>query len=241
MIVTYLPYTSVTQLVFSILLTVAIYLFAQYLRKIEWSTFTSEITQSKVRRAIEVFLLIFEPLAVLVLVAIFVGLKPMVFGPLVIVVILVAFNHLRNYLSRSIVLIDNRISNQSYIHTNQVNGNVSKLGRLSMELQSEEGVHVISYLSLLDHGYTISEGDKVSRLYTLKLKPIDENSKINHEDRIIDKLANTPYIDWSTAPTIGWASTSEKLFSLRVVLRDRSYIDEVVTLLTEWGYDIVNR
>lgn len=233
----YQPYTTIGQLVLFTVLAVAMYYLAKVLKKLEWSTVFSETMQTKIRRGLSVFSLVYEPIAILIFLAILVGVRPSILGPIVVVALVIGYNHLRNYLSRSIVMINKSVGLGSYIHSGKVNGRVTKLGRLGMHLQSVEGIHILSYLSLLDKGYTISEGEKISRLYTLHLTPSNNNGvKKQHEIIIKDKLANTPYVDWSTTPEVEASGLDDGHISLKVVLRDKEYIDELVILLEDWGY-----
>lgn len=241
MILSYTPYTTWLELIFAIGITVGVYHIIKLIRNLQWSTLFSEITQSHIRRVLDIVLLLFEPIALLILLAILVGIHPRIIGPLMMIVLLIGYHHLRNYVSRLMILIDGRLHIDSHVRSGDHGGRVKKIGRLNLELQSSKGIHVLSYLRLWSDGYTISEGDKISRLYTIYLIPSEDIRKTNHETRISDRLAESPYVDWATRPDIVYSDVQGEPIKLRLLLRDKNYLDEIASLLMSWGYEVSTR
>jgi len=115
---------------------------------------------------------------------------------------------------------------------------LSLLVSLSIDIQTQKGIHNMSYQTLLDNGYTLSQGDKISRLYVIQMTKSESQSLSKTE--LLDRLANTPYIDWNTSPEIEINGVNKDQVSLRVVLRNKSHLDEVISLLHTWKYIAIN-
>jgi len=230
------PYTTISQFMIYMIIAGLIYQGVRILRGLTWSTVLSESNALVIKRMLDNFLLIYEPLVLLLLVSALIGVKPTVILPLVIILLVISYKHWRNYISRSVILINNRVKPNVHILSGDVEGKVIGLRRLGAEIQTQKGIHNISYHALLDSGYTISEGDSISRLYVLEM---NRPEGINPSTDLMDKLANTPYIDWKTTPQIEVRGIDNDNVSLKLVLRDKSHLDEVVSLLRDWRYTSV--
>lgn len=229
------PYTTLSQFLIYVIIAGLIYQGGRILRGLTWSTILSETNAIIVNKVFENFLLIYEPLVLLLLLSALIGVKPTMILPIVVILLIISHRHWRNYISRSVVMINKRIKRGVHIHSGGINGKVIKFGKLGTEVQTQKGIHVMSYQSLLDNGYTISEGDEISRLYTLQMITSGNNT-YDAESQLLDRLANTPYIDWNTSPEIEVSEIHKDNITLRVVLRDKSHLDEIVSLLHEWQY-----
>ena len=230
-----IPYTTLSQFLIYIVIAGLIYQGVRILRGMTWSTLLSESNAIIVNKVIDNFLLIYEPLALLLLLSALIGVKPSMILPVVVILLIISHRHWRNYISRTVVLINKRIKPGVHIHSGNVEGKVINFGRLGTEIQTQKGIFVMSYQTLLDNGFTISEGDEVSRLYSIQMSTIGGGS-IESTTVLLDHLANTPYIDWSSPPEIEEAGIDKNNITLRVVLRDKSHLDEIVSLLKEWQY-----
>lgn len=229
------PYTTLSQFLIYVIVAGLIYQGVRILRGLTWSTILSESNAIVINKVIDNFLLIYEPLALLLLLSALIGVKPTMILPIVVILLIISHKLWRNYISRTVVMINKGIKSGVHIHSGGIDGKVIKFGKLGTEIQTQKGIHVMSYQSLLDNGYTISEGDTISRLYTILFRNDIEGNK-DPETRLLDQLANTPYIDWSSAPEIEVSGIDKDNITLRVVLRDKSHLDEIVFLLREWKY-----
>lgn len=229
------PYMSISQFLIYVIFAGLIYQGVRILRGLTWSTILSESNVLILNQVLDNFLLIYEPLALLLLLSVLIAVKPIIVLPIVIILLVISHKHWRNYISRSVVLINNRVKSQVHLISGDIEGKVIGLRRLGIDVQTQKGIHNISYQSLLDNGYTISEGERISRLYVLDMV-VPENTQSNPSSFLMDKLASTPYIDWKTTPQIEVRGIDNDKVSLEVVLRDKSHLDEVVSLLREWHY-----
>lgn len=229
------PYTTLSQFLIYAIIVVLVNQGVRILKGLTWSTILSETNAIIINKVFENFLLIYDPLVLLLLLSTLIGVKPSMILPIVVILLIISHRHWCNYISRSVVMINKRIKQGVYIHSGDVNGKVIKFGKLGTEVQTQKGIHMLSYQSLLDKGYTISGGDEISRLYTIIFVNEIKGNK-DPETRLLDQLANTPYIDWSSIPEIGVSGIHKDKITLRVVLRDKSHLDDIVSLLREWQY-----
>ena len=232
------PYTSLTEFLIAVIIVTFIYYGMVILRKLTLSTFLSEGDQESIRKVINNFILIYEPLAVLVLISYLIGIYPAFIGTIVLILLLISHTHWRNYISRTVILLGGKIGNQNFIHAGDVSGRISHIGKTNIHVQTEEGIHVMTFKSLLDNGYTISEGNRVGRIYNLHLIATEDNEQKNHEIYLEDQLARSPYIDWSIPPEIEASGIEEGNILLKLMLRDKSHLDEIVSLANSWGYTV---
>ncbi|MEZ4983723.1 MAG: hypothetical protein R2795_01585 [Saprospiraceae bacterium] len=104
-------------------------------------------------------LLLFEPAAILWLTSYFVWINPLWHGLAVGLLILTNHHHIRNYFSGQIIRFDADIEVGSRLSGNGHSGIITRIRRLRLRLQSEEGLHLLEYTSMLQNGFTILTGD----------------------------------------------------------------------------------
>ena len=230
-----IPYTTLSQFLIYLVIAGLILQGVRILKGLTWSTYFSESNAIVINKVINNFSLIYEPMALLLLLSALIGVKPKMVLPIVVILLIISHKHWKNYISRTVVLMNKRINLGVHIHSGIIDGKVINFGRLGTEIQTQEGIHVMSYQALIDNGYTISEGDEISRLYTLQMRSTeDKNSEA--ASQLLDHLASTPYIDWNTSPEIEVDGIDKNNITLKVVLRDKSHLDEIISLLREWQY-----
>lgn len=228
-------YTTYSQLLIYMIIALAIYQGVRILRRLTWGTILSEANAITIKEVLNNFILIYEPLVLIFFISLIISVSWNQLLPLVVIFLVLSYKHWRNFLSRSVVLIGGQLKTGMHIISNGIEGKLIKLGRLSIDIQTQQGIHKMPYQTLMEYGYTLSEGDKISRLYLIEMKKPNQSS-MDPTVHLLDRLANTPYIDWNTTPVIEVEGLDNTNVSLRVVLRDRSHLDELVSLLHEWSY-----
>lgn len=232
-----ITHTTFPQFLIYMIIGIAIYQGVRILRGLTWSTMLSETNAITLKEVFNNFLLIYEPLAIMFFLSLLISISGYKLLPLIVILLIISYKHWRSYISRSIILIGGKLRPDMHIISNGIEGKLVRLGRLSVDIQTQQGTHNLSYQALHDYGYTLSQGDRVSRLYVLDMiKPEDVSYP---EMDLLDRLANTPYIDWNTSPEIEVKGMEKKEVSLKVVLRDKSHLDEVVSLLQTWNYTAI--
>ncbi len=216
----------------------ALYFALQFLRRLsEQFTFLGR-HQHAYQKIVELLLLLFEPLAVIVLASVFILINPIFHGLIMALLLLIGFSHVRNYLSGRIILANHNIAIGERLRSGTSEGVIFSLERLGLNLQTNEGLNQLSYSSLLTNGYTILSGEEIGGFYQFVISPKEEKGKANHLVYLRDLLATTPFIDWNHLPELYENDESPVQISASLSLREESHLYEFMALVKEWGYSI---
>jgi hypothetical protein len=193
--------------------------------------------QHPAQNAVRYITLLYEPLALIVLLGIFVMINPMFHGLLLVILFLATFTHLRNYIAGRVIQLDHHLMRGSRVQMGAIEGVVLEMGRLGLQLQTKEGLYHLSYAKLLSQGYTLISGEEIGGFYQLRLKPADAESKIRHQQHIQNLLVTTPYLDWGHKPELTPVDDQQTTMDMRVLLREERHLQDLIALIREWGYD----
>lgn len=191
--------------------------------------------QTRVQLAIHYLLLVYEPLAIIILVSAFILINPLFDGLLIGLLLIAGFTHVRNYTSGWLILADSNMSVGKKLKTGNLQGIISKLGRLGLHLQTNEGIHYISYSKLQNQGYAMVAGEEIGGFYYLKISPNDDQKALNHSLRVMELLASAPYVDRNHKPEL-LPNKSNSCLEARVLLKEETHLYELLALIEEWGY-----
>lgn len=180
------------------------------------------------------FLLLYEPITLLVLLMIFVFISPVLHGALVLLVVVAGFARLRDYLSGRIVLFNPLVKLGKRMHTEHYKGVISRIGRFGLHLQTGEGLHFVNFSRLLTDGYSIITGKEIGGFYQLRITTSDTRPDELRE--LADRLTTVPYLDRNFKPELTYASREEQRIKARVSVREEQHLGELLALLEEWGY-----
>lgn len=194
--------------------------------------------QASLQKVVEFLLLVFEPLAVIVLVSVFTLINPILHGLIVALLLLTGFTHVRNYLSGRILLANRNFSIGERLRSGHSEGVIFNMERLGLNLQTNEGLHHLSYSSLLTDGYTLLSGEEIGGFYHFLITPKEEKEKVNHVIYLRDQLATTPFIDWNHLPELFESEEVPNQINTSLSLREESHLHEFMALVKEWGYSI---
>ena len=229
-----LPRFTWTQLIgIGILLFVLYWGLRMLLRLLESTRFLGRLQPAAVRM-LRYLNVVFEPLAILIFLLVFVFINPPLHGLLVGLLLLLGFRQLRNYLSGRLVQNEDNIIVGKVLKTSNLQGIVSKMGRLGLHLQTSDGLHFINYQRLLDDGYTLISGEEVGGFYKLILTP---QSSDKQAPPLRDLLVTTPYVDWQRPPRLHTNGEDDRT-TLEVLLKEEGHLQELIDLIREWGYGI---
>lgn len=180
-------------------------------------------------------LVIYEPLSFLVLLIAFVFIKPLFHGILVFLLLLITFPYLKTYMSGRLLLLNEHIVEGTILKIKSGEGIVSHMGRMGLDLQTNEGLLRVNYANILQDGYTLVASDEIGGFYQLKVGH-EEDSKLNHAQRLADLLATTPYIDWGYKPDVLPTGDVNKQLEVRVLIKEENHLYDLIALIKEWGY-----
>ncbi len=193
--------------------------------------------QDRLRSGLHYLLLVYEPLAIVILCSIFVLINPVVHGLILLLLMISGFDFIKNYMNGRLVHADKNLTEGTSIRTNGEEGIITSMDRLGLHLQSRNGRHYISYAKLMANGYTLVSGDEIGGLFHLKLSPAESAAGQSHLVKLMDRLSMTPYIDWNHKPELQLIEKSDGPYlDARLLLKDDSHLQDLIALLKEWGY-----
>ncbi|HHM20690.1 MAG TPA: hypothetical protein ENJ20_01590 [Bacteroidetes bacterium] len=190
-----------------------------------------------VLRTVSFILLIYEPVALLILTVGFIFINPVYHGVGVGLLLVVGFSHLRDYLHGWIVRSDGRITTDVQMSTANLEGIVSATGRLGLRLKNNQGLHYVPYSKLLRQGFVLHHGEQLGGFYKLKIYPKEAEDKIEEGGIIIDRLISAPYLDWERKPDIDFSDKNKKQLYARISVKEEGQLYELMALIDEWGYE----
>lgn len=180
------------------------------------------------------FLLIYEPLTVLLLAMVFMFINPVLHGAILLLVIVAGFTRLRDYLSGRIVLFNPLIKVGKRMKADKFTGVISRISRIGLYLQTGEGLHFVNYTRLLTEGYSLITGKEIGGYYQLAIQSKPE--KEGDLEELADRLTTTPYLDRSFKPELTYAGREQQRINARLSVREEKHLTELLALLNEWGY-----
>lgn len=181
-------------------------------------------------------LLIFEPLAIAVLVSIFILINPLFHGIIIGGIFIAGFLQVQNYLNGLVVRVDKSISINKEISVGNLAGIIYKIERLGLQLKTDQGLHFISYSSMLKEGYLLVSSEEIGGIYHLKIKPKTENDKAFSISHFMNLLLTSPYLDWNHKPELLPSGNEEGQILVRILVKEESHLHQLISLIKDWGY-----
>lgn len=192
--------------------------------------------QPAIKRLAHTLLLVFEPLAVLLLAGHFILIDPWLHGLILGLLLVGGFAHIRNYLSGRIVQFDPAVAVGRSLSTPQFQGIITATERLGVRLQSSQGVHFVDYTNMLSQGYTLLAGDEIGGFYQLEIRAESEINAEGGWHLLTDQLATVPYFNWWHKPEWTTDHADPKQLNARIAIHDEKHLHDFIALLNEWGY-----
>jgi hypothetical protein len=181
------------------------------------------------------FLLVYEPIAVLVLVMIFLFINPIPHGVVVLLVIVAGFTRIRDYLSGRIVLFNPLVAVGKRMHVDKFTGVISRISRMGVYLQTGEGIHFVNFTTLITQGFSLITGKDIGGYYQLHIDT-NEHDRDEALRELTDQLMTTPYLNRGFRPEFTFAGSKEQRIQARISVREEQHLRELLALMEEWGY-----
>ncbi|WP_116106570.1 hypothetical protein [Lewinella sp. IMCC34191] len=228
------PLFNWMDLLLAALVLYGIYALLYFLRDRLEKTKRPEGFRARSFQALAAGLLLYEPIAVLMLFMIFVFINPAVHFLVVLLLIAAGFSRIRDYLSGRIVLFTPLIAVGKRMKTERYTGVISRINRIGLYLQTGEGLHFVNYTTLLTGGYSLITGKDIGGYYQLLLSPPEGQEEPLRE--LADRLTTAPYLDRSFRPELSYAEHRKSQIQARLSVREEKHLTELLALLGEWGY-----
>ena len=192
--------------------------------------------QPVVRICVHLVLLIYEPIALLTLSSVFILINPKVHGVFALLTGFFGASYIKSYISGRFIQRDSSLVKGRAIKTKDLSGVVYDMEKFGLQLQTNRGLHFVSYSKMLEDGYTILAGEQVGGFFNLVLTVNEEESKINHVSHLMDMFVTTPYINRNQKPVLVASQKNPNKIEARVSLKEESHLQELMALINEWGY-----
>ncbi len=190
--------------------------------------------KEKVYRVLHKLFVMSEPIGILMVLASFIFINPIVFGIMALVLLLTSYGVVKSYFSGKVLQLNDELFEGQKIKINQSEGFIQEIGRTNVTLQTRQGVEYLSYAHLFDHGYTQLQGEKIGCLQSFIIGSDDVGEKLALQ-YLKDKLWESPYLDWSFDPEINITNVQNQ-FEVKVLLREKTHLEDFKNLINEWGY-----
>jgi hypothetical protein len=225
-----------TDFILTSFLLLGLYFLLQFFRRFLKGPRVLGRYQDLLAQVVKVILLVYEPLASLILLATLFLINPVFFGLILSVLFLAGFVHFKNYIIGRIILLDSPLAVGKKLKSNSVKGIITRIGRLGLHLNMVNGLHFISYQKLQSDGFTLLSGEEIGGFYQLNISPINPEHKGNYKQKIIDRLITTPYLDRNHKLEFAFQNQEEKM-QLKVLIREQHHLHDLIALISEWGYN----
>jgi len=194
--------------------------------------------QNQFREIFRKIFVVFELVAIVTLAGVFIWIKPMLHGLIIGFLVIGSWSYLRSYMSGRWVHFDNTLTEGIELRAAELQGVVSKMGRVKLHLQTNDGLHHLSYNQLLEKGYTLVSGEEIGGFYHLALTPKESLQDVaSHRTHLLDLFATAPYVDWHHKPEIFRDDTDENRLEAKILIKEESHLHELIALIKEWGYN----
>lgn len=192
--------------------------------------------QPTVNKSVHYLLLVYEPVGLLLLASIFILIDPKVHGIFALLIGIFGSTYIKSYISGRFIQRDRNLVKGKGITANNLSGVIYDMEQFGLQLQTNKGLHFVSYSKMLSEGYTLLTGDEVGGFFNLIITSKDTETKVNHVDHLMDIFVSTPYINRNQKPVLVASQKNPNKIEARVSLKEESHLQELMALINEWGY-----
>ena len=180
--------------------------------------------------------LLYEPLSFLLLTAAFIWINPSFHGLLIALFFIVVLPQLKDYWTGFFIRHDKAIVVGNRLQCIDNQGVIVDVNRLGLRMKTNQGIQFLAYGKLFSEGYIQLSGEEIGGFYRLKIAPKKEDPKVNDYKRLTDLLSTAPYLDWNHKPEIKETKSKKYKFRIRVLVKEQSHLQDLLSLIEEWGY-----
>ena len=178
----------------------------------------------------------YEPVAVILLITMFVIIRPTFHGIFIVILALGSIHHFRNYLNGKIIRGRRTLRPGLLIRTKQKEGIITDLTKLGLNVRGDDGLQFIPYHILLSEGYTLAAGDKIGGYYKLEISSSSEESDHNEFVHLSNLILSSPYLDGEYRPEIDRSLRIPNTYEVKLLVKEESHIRDLISILEENGY-----
>ncbi|MEM6396369.1 MAG: hypothetical protein AAF741_08485 [Bacteroidota bacterium] len=225
---------SLSTLIFRLATLVAVYYALKFARsRLRVGGYFGDY-QERLELWISRILVLFEPLAGLLIIYFLMRWQPGVAFLSLIVLLLVAFPRWRDYAYGILLRFDQGLTIGRQLQSGVGRGIISRRRRLGIQLQTQNGQQFIPYHLLYQEGFTLEGLDEATNFVTLELRANEEN-EIPDPKNFKSRLAILPFLDERHPPEVSRDMSSDRKLKLRLALLEADNVNDLARLFEEWG------
>ena len=192
--------------------------------------------QKRVNTALHYLLLIYEPVAGLLLASVFVMVSPRMNGLILLLSLILGGGYFKNYIAGRFICRDESFGKGKRIAVNGTEGVIYEPERFGVQIQTKRGRHFVSYSKMAGEGYTILGGEQIGETLHLSLAANNTKNRKNHKEYLADRLASVPYLDRLQKPILEISEEDPDKIQVHLPVRDANQSGDLRRLLNDWGY-----
>jgi len=216
-----------TDLFLLIIVLGIIFLLLFFLRRIIPSLSFLGRLRSPLRKWLEKIIILYEPLALLIIAAVFVMIKPGFHGLMLGALVIFSIDHVRNYFQGRLYLTNKTLKVGRRIKVSGNEGIITNLERFGVDVRTDEGLSFIPYQILIQNGYVMSSGDKIGGYYHLTISPEDKEESKAILSEVTHLLVSCPYIDGDHKPEISRSLTNPLEINTKLLVKEESHLHDL--------------
>lgn len=192
--------------------------------------------QDYLNRWLKYGLLLFEPVALLLLCSYFILIQPFYHGLIFALALLAGLKQLRNYWCGRILLFDPSLRIGTRLSHQQQSGLITYIGRLGIRLQTNQGLLFLNYVDLLEDGYTLLTGEESGSFFRLKVNPKPDAETKPELKQLQELLQVVPFLNWQHQPQIEIAGNDSEAWIVNLALYEERHLNDLMERLAEQGF-----
>lgn len=181
------------------------------------------ITNKKTIVAITKVLIVYKPIATLLILLDFIFINYIIHTIVLVIVGVFAYSQIKNYVNGIFLKLNPLINNGAIINVSQFSGEIKKLLPLGLILNTENGERFINYTTIESGGFAIKSNDNSLLRQTLYLET-DKN-----EQQILDVLFDNPILNYEENPSV--KATENNFFKLQYTLETGATTETLISFL----------
>ena len=223
-------------MLYVILLLAAIWTILYFLNKTVAHLSIDRTYVSSLKRILFLIQVYFEPLAVVLVLSMFVVIRPVLHGIFIVILAVGSYQHFRNYLNGKILQGRRTLRPGLLIRTDQKEGIITDLTKLGLSVKSDDGLHFIPYHMMLSKGYTLAAGDQIGGYYKLEIYSESKESESNVFVQLSNLILSSPYLDGDYRPEIERSLRLSDVYEVKLLVKEESHIKDLISVLEENGF-----
>lgn len=214
-----------------VLVSGLLYVALLFMKRVVENISISRNSKTRWRNTFDWIILYFEPVAVIIAISLFILIRPVFHGLIVGFILIIGLEHLKNYINGKIINSKGALQRGQVIRVKDVNGVITRQGKLGLHVKSEDGLHYIPYRLLVRNGYILSSGDRVGGLYQLNIRCPNEAQ--HDRNRLMDILISSPFLDIDYRPVVQQSVQDDKILKAKLSVKEESHIFDLINMLRE--------